>query len=239
MEYTEEQISSCQNGESAEGKLWTLYYSILHTSRMIPWDDAPQQEKLLSVLTEIKRRPDPPAPSNITPALRKDWVWSSEGLWGNLFMLGPCAREMWNQDPEGDGIELRAVLNICGFLARVTAAGLSDFCNYAVWAIRDSLERDTTSFKDLAQSRVWLHLAGEKLCDSVVNPLEKARGSEVDLKARGKQLPWRTEVSGVRWSWWLERFREESQKEQNEPKVREVAEACAKKMEQLNSNKAK
>ncbi|KAI0132098.1 hypothetical protein BJ170DRAFT_612395 [Xylariales sp. AK1849] len=211
---------------STEGQLWELWYAVLHAAKRIPWTDDAQQNKLLDIVKALKARPDPPPPSPMTAPLRRNWIWESRTLWSNLSMLGPSARESWN-DACGYGsgwttTEQHAWTNVNAFVARLTASETSDFENYAVWALRDALEDKTRhgslhhDASDLTQlsllltvASVWIQIAGKHLHDRHFGEKSGQVDLEVDLAAR--------------WNLWHRRFAQEAQNEELSEGVRELA----------------
>ncbi|KAK6085166.1 hypothetical protein SCUP515_00984 [Seiridium cupressi] len=234
------------NLPSAESELWSLWYGILHAAKRIPWTDEAQQNKLLDLVKAIKAGPDPPPPSPMTVALKKNWIWQSGTLWSSLTMLGPSARESWN-DACGYGsgwttTEQHAWTNVNAFVARLTASETSNFEAYAIWALRDALEAEIEhgslhhDASDLTQlgllltvASVWIHVAGKHLYER--HSGEEKSGQvdvEVDLAARGKTLPWAQPTNGpafvdARWDFWRRRFAQEGQNEKLSEEVRELA----------------
>ncbi|KAI1635474.1 hypothetical protein F4809DRAFT_642476 [Biscogniauxia mediterranea] len=170
---------------TTEGQLWDLWYGILHAAKRLPWtsaspsDPAPQ-EKLVSLVRSLKARPDPPAPSPLTVPVRRNWIWQPGTLWSDLVMLGPSAREVWNDScgcgAGWSGVEQRAWTRANAFVARLTALRLADFRSYGAWALSDAFEgpvdgrgshRSTTRPVQLrlcvAVAAAWVLLAGPRM----------------------------------------------------------------------------
>ncbi|KAG4219660.1 hypothetical protein PC116_g31861, partial [Phytophthora cactorum] len=193
---------------TTEGQLWELWYGILHAAKRIPWTDTAQQERLISLVQAINARPDPPPPSPMTKSLQGNWIWQDGKVWSTLSMLGPSAREMWN---EGCGCgagwtipEQHAWTNINAFVARLVSSGTdTGFELYGSWALMNALE-DRPKDKELHSrapaitqatvhitvASVWLRIAGRYMWS-----LRTERGGispdlKVDLNAREKKLPW-------------------------------------------------
>ncbi|TGJ85332.1 hypothetical protein E0Z10_g3466 [Xylaria hypoxylon] len=214
---------------STEGQLWDLWYAVLHAAKRIPWTDSAQQNKLLDLVKAFKARPDPPPPSPMTTPLKRNWIWESGTLWSNLSMLGPSARESWN-DACGYGsgwtnTEQHAWTNVNAFVARLTASETSDFDNYAVGALSGALEdeiqhsslhHDASNLIQLSLlltvASVWIQIAGKHLYERHIGDEESGQVDfEIDLAARGKTLPWNQSVDGpsfsnARWDFWHRRF---------------------------------
>ncbi|KAI0593348.1 hypothetical protein F4775DRAFT_597320 [Biscogniauxia sp. FL1348] len=206
---------------TTEGQLWDLWYGILHAAKRLPWTpvDAPSaQDKLVSLVRGLQSRAEPPAPAPMTAALQRNWIWQPGRLWGPLVMLGPSAREVWN-DACGcgagwSGVERRAWTRVNGFVARLTRAGGlgPDFRSYGAWALADAFEgppldgrgshRSTTRPVQLrlclAVAAAWVLVAGPRMYAArarpepvdVLCPDGSGRPVVVPVDARGKALPW-------------------------------------------------
>ncbi|KAI5925472.1 hypothetical protein F4810DRAFT_52213 [Camillea tinctor] len=244
---------------TTEGQLWELWYSVLHASKRLPWRTppslaSPAQTKLLSLILALRARPDPPSPSPLTVPLQRNWIWQSGRLWSALLMLGPSARESWN-DGCGCGagwsaVEQRAWANVNAFVARLTAARAADFRAYGVWALGDAFEsavdgrgshRSTTRAVQLrlyvTVAAAWVLLAGERMYADRARP-EPADvvGVSVPADAKGKALPWLHKgeeymYCTARWDFWRRRFEREAG---NEAELgEEVRELCARAAETI------
>ncbi|KAI1104870.1 hypothetical protein F4804DRAFT_331852 [Jackrogersella minutella] len=241
---------------STEGQLWELWYAILHAARRIPWTDAAGQERLLALVQALKARADPPLPADATVPLRNHWVWESGALWSEATLLGPSARECWN---DGCGcaagwtpVERRAWANINAFAARLTAAGTADFARYGSWALSAALEcrPGSTASHHLAPpevqstllvtlAAVWVQIAGRRMWGQRADGgVKREAGVEVALGAREKKLPWRARGLGdevmfcsARWEFWRRRFAQEAGNEVLGDEVRGMAGEAAETIE--------
>lgn len=78
------------------------------------------QNKLVDLVAAFKARPNPPKPAATAVSLRNDWLYASGQLWSVLAMLGPSARECWNDSPRvGAGleeVEIQAWENVNAFV---------------------------------------------------------------------------------------------------------------------------
>ncbi|EIW76718.1 hypothetical protein CONPUDRAFT_139443 [Coniophora puteana RWD-64-598 SS2] len=245
---------------STEGGLWELWYAVLHAAKRIPWysprdgegqwegegegegEGQRPQKRLLELVQALKARPNPSPPERMTTALRRDWIWDSGTLWSDLVMLGPSAREAWNDSP-GCGAgwtapEQRAWANVNAFVARLTATATADFRLYAMWALRDALEEDLKPrnlhvaappavrlASNVAAAAAWILVAGDFLYARHADGERYAQEADVSLAARGKQLPWHgdNEISTARWRFWCRRFGQEAQNAELPAEVRELA----------------
>lgn len=229
-------------------QLWILWYSVLHAAKRILWTDEARQEKLLSLVKILKARPDPPLPYSMSVPLKRNWIWASGTLWSSLNMLGPSARESWN-DSCGCGagwtiLEQHAWTNVNAFVARLTVSETSNFVLYGMWALRDALESKPGSSAShhrnaslatqqqllVTVAAVWIRIAGKYMygfrSDKAV-----PKDVEVRLDAREKKLPWwrgeETMFCTARWHFWRRRFEQEAQNEDVSEETRELAEKSA------------
>jgi hypothetical protein len=217
---------------------------VLHAAKRIPWKDEAQQNRLLDLVKALKARPDPPQPSRMTTPLKNNWIWTSGVLWSKLVMLGPSAREAWN-DCCGCGAgwttpEKNAVTNVNAFVARLTASETADFRTFGLWALSDPLEnnieesgqhqnapRKTQLEHLLTVAAVWVQIAGQYLHQCGSNE-DSPEYTEVSLDLRGKSLPWsrvsdEPQFHSARWDYWRRRFDQEAHNEELPKEIRELA----------------
>ncbi|KAI1473912.1 hypothetical protein F4774DRAFT_361718 [Daldinia eschscholtzii] len=238
---------------TTEGQLWELWYGILHAAKRIPWTDTAQQERLISLVQAINARPDPPPPSPMTKPLQGNWIWQDGKVWSTLSMLGPSAREMWN---EGCGCgagwtipEQHAWTNINAFVARLVSSGTdTGFELYGSWALMNALE-DRPKDKELHSrapaitqatvhimvASVWLRIAGRYMWSLRTEGGGISPDLKADLNAREKKLPWyghhiyvgEARHCMARWDFWKRRFEQESENQDLPEEVRELARGSA------------
>lgn len=234
---------------STEGLLWDLWYSILHCAKRTPWRDTAAQNRLLDLVRALKACPDPAPPAQMTKALQNDWIWSSGCLWSELVMLGPAARESWNDTPGcGAGFtlpEIHAWTNVNAFVAVITKEGLDDFSLYGKWAMRDALEdhhEDSSTSRGFATAAmklnayvpaaaVWVLAVGKELCekdDSVPSSPNEGVPSGEGTDA----------IPEDRWRFWKEGFQAMSRREDLSSETREVAAEAFAKMEDIERTAA-
>lgn len=193
QEFPELDDSALENVRSTEGHLWNLWYSVLHVAKRVPWRERAQHERLLDLVKAFKALPDPPQPTPMTVPLSRDWIWSEGTLWSSLLMLGPSARETWNDSPGcGAGFslpEIHAWANVNAFIALVTDKSIADFWLYAIWAMLDALEDDAPRIGGnhhqvtvatkldalLPVAAVWVQIAGKQM-------YEKAQLADADRR---------------------------------------------------------
>ncbi|KAI1506744.1 hypothetical protein F5X99DRAFT_404101 [Biscogniauxia marginata] len=230
---------------STEGQLWELWYGVLHAAKRIPWRDAAQQDKLVSLVRALKSRPDPAPPRPLTVPLGRNWIWERRGaLWSVLLLLGPSARECWN-DACGSGAgwtapERAAWANVNAFAARLAAAGVADLSAYAVWALGDALEAADRAAQlrlqlqtYLTVAAVWVQIAGAYMYGKRPAAGREAdaglgAGVHVGLDAAEEELPWRrgggdeVRFCTARWDFWRRKFDREARNEELSEEVREL-----------------
>ncbi|KAI0135728.1 hypothetical protein F4814DRAFT_34588 [Daldinia grandis] len=240
------------DGESTEGQLWSLWYSILHAAKRIPWTATIEQERLLGLVEALKLRPDPAQPSPMTTPLRRNWIWEDGRLWSTLRLLGASTREAWNDGcgcgAGWTGPEQRAWTSVNGFVARLVASGTSPaLAVYGEWAVGEAVESvprgdglhvrapaSTQAAVRVAVACVWLQIAGRYMWNLRAGEGE-ARGPTVDLGARENKLPWyghktgaeKTRRSEARWDFWRRRLEQEAENGELPGEVRELARGSA------------
>lgn len=241
---------------ATEGQLWNLYYAILHSSKMIPWDDDASHQKLVDLVRKLKARPDPPPPPIMIKALKRDWIWMSGTLWSHLSLFGASARECWNDCP-GCGAgwyppEARAWQRINSFIARITVQEVHNFDLYGIWAIINAVEdtfrkaddaRHTSEAEQveilLATGYTWLLIAGKRLHEQMVDT--DFRPKKLDANKRRDRLRWtedkRDVITPCRWKWWQERFAREAERESNSERGRDLAQKCLALMKEIEGEK--
>ncbi|KAF3056481.1 hypothetical protein GL218_06629 [Daldinia childiae] len=234
---------------NTEGHLWSLWYGILHAAKRIPWTDTVEQERLLALVQALKQRPDPSPPSPMTIPLKRNWIWETDTLWSTLSMLGPSAREAWN-DCCGCGAgwtvpEQHAWTNVNAFVARLVASGASGaLAVYGDWAVGEAVENRPREEGPPARTQmtvritvacVWLQIAGRYMwnlrSDEGVSPDLRV----ADLGARENKLPWYGRKKGaelarrcsVRWDFWRRRLEQEAENGELGEEVRELARGSA------------
>lgn len=240
---------------STEGLLWDFWYGVLHAARRIPWRDGEADHlRLVALVRALKDRPDPPPPKPMTKALRNNWIWASESFWSTLMLLGPSARESWNDFPGcGAGYELpeiHAWTNVNAFIAHLTDLEVADFLLYSVWAMREGLETEPTD-DDRSHHRpataitqqnalvppaaVWILVLGKKLYDLTAADETLEWGN-----ASGGGPLWREHsdaptLTRERWRFWKERLGILRNRETLSQETREIAAEAFRKMEEIEN----
>lgn len=201
---------------STEGHLWDLYYAILMGARKIPWSKTEQQGRLVDLVRGLKARPDPQRPDDPTDSLRNDWIFASGKLWSNLTMLGPSARESWNDMPGcGAGYalpEIHGWQNVNAFVATLSAEKVSDLWLYGIWALRDGLEEinvEKTRAEELhtrvSTAAVWILTVGKAMYERCQ---AGGQAESVPVHTKPSQQPWYCTESWTlaRWNFWRQRL---------------------------------
>lgn len=234
---------------TTEGLLWTLWFAVCDTSRETLWNDDENQSKLVHLVRTIKARPDPPLPENVTIPVRRNWIWSRGTLWSQLSLLGPSARESWNDCP-GGGLgmttsEVDGWTNTNAFFARLTVANIAGYWNYGIWALRDVLEKEPRGDMQGSQAQhidatlpaaaVWIRITGEEA-------YRRARQNERDFDVRYDvnetlNLGWQGhEVwTMARWTFWKEKFRVMDGREKLAEETKRIAAGAADYMQEIEN----
>lgn len=237
-----------KNTLGTEVQLWDLWYSILHAAKRIPWQDEGKQEKLLDLVKALKARPDPPVPEPMTIPLGKNWIWTQGEVWSVTLMLGPSARESWN-DSCGCGAgwttpETAAWTNVNAFVARMVASGVAGmFYLYGEWALSD-LERKWSDQNDHQRSEdgvihetivtiaaLWVIIAAKEIYERRERDGRGVDAYDIGIDKRGQNFPWIRGKHGVtrpRWIWWKRRFEQESEDDSLPQGVRDLVSKAAK-----------
>ncbi|KAF5987246.1 heterokaryon incompatibility protein het-E-1 [Fusarium coicis] len=152
-----EAIKKNEDPSKIEGEFDGLWSSVLSAAEQTPHD---KQGKLVETLHAIKSIPQS------AETAKKVVVWGEEKRWDELPMFGGKAREQLDIAQEKSD---EAFVNINGFFARATAAGVDDLSLFAIWTLREALEDPAadkiseTSPKLLKASSVWFIYAADAL----------------------------------------------------------------------------
>ena len=235
---------------TTEGLLWDLWYSILHVAKQTQYADVASQEKLVDLVDALKAHPNPPPPTHMTKALKNNWIWSSGTVWSTLSMLGPSARECWNDSPGcGSGFsvpEIHAWANLNAFIAAITHRDLADFWIYALWAMREALEdehrnHDSSHVKATAvtmldalvpAAAVWVLVMGQELYmkEDDMAPKSPRHGRP---GAGGELWKGSDGFSRERWRFWRDQFGRLKVREGSRQETRDIADEAFQKMEEI------
>ncbi|KAK0202201.1 hypothetical protein DFS33DRAFT_1265230 [Desarmillaria ectypa] len=216
-------------GDDAEGGLWDLWGTINDKAERTKNDDDIVHGKLVDVVDAIKHQD---SPTNDAGEKSKCWGLT---LWEDLPIFGANMREHWNCDPERTFKRGRWV-NLNAFVARLTAAHVSDFELYAIWQLRDALEEPIEERQGAGGEKVidesfdakipaavqWILYCGELI---YTNEREFETGPSIGDPAKGGEL-WKGGRRGFcqeRWRFWKKRFAELQRYEKLLPETRELA----------------
>lgn len=182
--------------------------------------DSPIQDQLVQLLAAIKTS---------TSLKRGNEYWSS------LEPFGLNVRELWNGELEDNSVEGWTSLN--AFVARVDQLQLSSFDDYAIWAMRSSVEAaapedselDTTD-SYVPPATTWILYGGEKVWERSQAGLEgtpSTRGGPLWTGKRG--------YSVERWLFWKKRFCEVAAMDDLKSGTREMASKANEIMDKISN----
>lgn len=229
-------FDEADSSQSQESFKWDLWFSVLHSSRLIPYHDEAAHEKLVSLVKAIQTLPGPDA-SDL------------EEKWASLPWFGAATRESYNDAPLDDGptLDSAAVLteaaawaNFNYFLARITAAGIHDFAVFhAIWALRAALEADISDLYQfdarVPAASAWILGAGKDIYERKVDLTPKQRNAGNPAKG-GALWEGKAEFSEARWAFWKERFGVVKGLEGLKPETKKAAEEAFAAMEKVESD---
>ncbi|KAF1962889.1 hypothetical protein CC80DRAFT_487334 [Byssothecium circinans] len=213
------------------GYLLDLWYSIIHSSKRIPYHESASHKKLIGLVKAIKEHPEPE---------------SSKGrkIYEELADFSLATAEAYNDSPGcGSGYtspEISAWANFNFFLALVTASSLADRTIYAIYAIRPALEdrhaNDQKGWTELEAhvpaAAAWIFGMGRKLFEKEedLTPTDPNHGNP----ARGGEL-WKggSVFSKERWAFWKKKFGVVVELEGLKEETRRVAEEAREAMERV------
>ncbi|KAF5547572.1 heterokaryon incompatibility protein het-E-1 [Fusarium phyllophilum] len=197
-----EAIKKNEDTAKIEGEFDGLWSSVLSAAEQTPHD---KQGKLVETLHAIKNIPQS------AETAKKVVVWGEEKRWDELPMFGGKAREQLDIAQEKSD---EAFVNINGFFARATAAGVDDLGLFAIWTLREALEDpaadkiSATSPKLLKASSVWFIYAADALAkasqdgEQFDGKVAKPGASLTEFK---DEAGWRG-FNNDRWKVWQDRF---------------------------------
>ncbi|KAG4255781.1 hypothetical protein FPRO03_04729 [Fusarium proliferatum] len=197
-----EAITKNEDTAKIEGEFDSLWSSVLSAAEQTPHD---KQGKLVETLHAIKSIPQS------AETAKKVVVWGEEKRWDELPMFGGKAREQLDIAQEKSD---EAFVNINGFFARATAAGVDDLSLFAIWTLREALEDPAadkiseTSTKLLKASSVWFIYAADALAKASKDGKQfdgKVAKPGASLAEFKDEAGWRG-FNNDRWKVWLDRL---------------------------------
>ncbi|VZH91539.1 unnamed protein product [Fusarium fujikuroi] len=197
-----EAIKKNEDASKIEGEFDSLWSSVLSAAEQTPHD---KQGKLVETLYAIKSIPQS------AETAKKVVVWGEEKRWDELPMFGGKAREQLDIAQEKSD---EAFVNINGFFARATAAGIDDLSLFAIWTLREALEdpagdkTSQTSPKLLKASSVWFIYAADVLAKASKDGKQfdgKVAKPGASLTEFKDEAGWRG-FNNDRWKVWLDRL---------------------------------
>ncbi|KAH7194274.1 hypothetical protein DER44DRAFT_844066 [Fusarium oxysporum] len=195
-----EAIKKNEDASKIEGEFDGLWSSVLSAAEQTPHD---KQGKLVETLHAIKSIPQS------AETAKKVVVWGEEKRWDELPMFGGKAREQLDIEKSDE-----AFVNINGFFARATAAGVDDLSLFAIWTLREALEDPAadkiseTSPKLLKASSVWFIYAANSLAKASKDGKQfdgKVAKPGASLTEFKDEAGWRG-FNNDRWKVWQDRF---------------------------------
>ncbi|KAJ4154439.1 hypothetical protein NW765_015197 [Fusarium oxysporum] len=197
-----EAIKKNEDASKIEGEFDGLWSSVLSAAEQTPHD---KQGKLVETLHAIKSIPQS------AETAKKVVVWGEEKRWDELPMFGGKAREQLDIAQEKSD---EAFVNINGFFARATAAGVDDLSLFAIWTLREAPEDPAadkiseTSPKLLKASSVWFIYAADALAKASKDGKQfdgKVAKPGASLTEFKDEAGWRG-FNNDRWKVWQDRF---------------------------------
>ncbi|EGU81654.1 hypothetical protein FOXB_07851, partial [Fusarium oxysporum f. sp. conglutinans Fo5176] len=195
-----EAIKKNEDASKIEGEFDGLWSSVLSAAEQTPHD---KQGKLVETLHAIKSIPQS------AETAKKVVVWGEEKRWDELPMFGGKAREQLDIEKSDE-----AFVNINGFFARATAAGVDDLSLFAIWTLREALEDPAadkiseTSPKLLKASSVWFIYAVDVLAKASKDGKQfdgKVAKPGASLTEFNDEAGWRG-FNNDRWKVWQDRL---------------------------------
>lgn len=214
-------VSSLELNErriSLENFLWCLWAEMVALIKGISHSH-PWQDRMVPLLSAIKE-----VPRLVTPKmeeLERDWGMD---LWQDLPIFGAEVRESWNQGPWKkirDGTFSYLLYNLFSpdvwaslnaFTARITAASVLNFENYAMWILRHTLEEDRRNEEErikevddnLLAAATWIIYAGRIVYHNAAKDYTDSTETHPShiRYLRNFTKPFSIE----RWNFWKERF---------------------------------
>lgn len=219
-------------GKIDEVDLQDLWNSIFHTVKRIPYRNTESHSKLIELLKTIKKHPEP------EPA-REEPIYSS------LSGFSMASREAYNDSPESESgvstAEINAWANLNYFLARVTAAEISDMSLYAIFMMREALEQKS---EDVSPSHYDAHVPAAAMWVFGLDRKLYEREEDMSPKTPNQGNPARggalwtggSEFSKARWTFWKKRFGEVSEDNEVSNETRSVAKEAAEAMRHVETS---
>ena len=184
--------------------LMDLWYSVLHSSKRIPYDNLETHTKLVNLVKALQQHSEPTAIDD-------------QSIYASLSGLSMAEREVYNDGPSHEKsssrIEVYAWANYNYFLARLASAGIGDQWIFAIWSMRQALEitpdGNASDWYDtyIPAAATWVFGLGEKLYEKEQNLTPKNRNE--GNPAKGGDL-WKggSVFSNERYAFWRKRFGE-------------------------------
>ena len=224
-----------------------LWITILHVARQTPVSH-PWQDKLVKLVAAIKGMP---VPDNSNPALVNfEQVWGAQ-TWARLPLFGMQVRESWNNGPwtrwpenlppplpAWTSYPQHEWADLNAFVARLTAASVSNFDTLASWILRHTLEEERYAQEineNLPAAASWIMQAGLMLYSNAAR--EDTAPPEVYQSQQVVYLRKFTKrFCEERWAYWKERFAIFCEDTSLGSEARSSAKDAVKHMEKIKEN---
>ena len=212
----------------------SLWYSMIHSAKRLPFRDTNGLNKLITLMKTIK--------ASFPPPTAKD-----SDMYTCLRHFGMAARESMNDSPGGGcgymTQEVHAYANMLYFYALITRENIRNFWIYCIWEMRNALEtpheddangtaiQKYNSF--IPSAAVWIFSMGKQVYDREQD-LTPKKANEGDPGSGGPLWKGRAEFSKQRWALWKKRFVELAEREGLTEEVRGIAKEAAEKMDGID-----
>ncbi|KAF7590279.1 hypothetical protein BBP40_003016 [Aspergillus hancockii] len=215
-------LLSGPDAENLENFVWEFWVIFINIAKQIPCD-SPSQDRLVELVKALSEIP----PTTIQ-------IWGNDTrLWADLPLLGPNMREAWNPPTPNDSKEVaQGWINLNSFAARLLTLDATSWKLFAVWALRDALEEESSGSKlecDVVVAREWFKHGGPILREQVTANDDK----EDRMMAGGTLYQGPAKVSLERWVFWKERLNKICEQG---GEVGQVASAAKVTMDQVEGN---
>ncbi|KAG8165961.1 hypothetical protein KVR01_004513 [Diaporthe batatas] len=208
-----------QDGENAEEPvsfLLEFWETLVCIARQIPYDH-PSQERMVKLMASLDE-----LSSQSTEAASN----GSGSIWRYFNELSNVLDDTWNEPTEmEDSFEpFQEWVNLNSFVARLFGDGLIDWDNYACWTLRDSLEAQDATTKDLRESRLaaatqWFTHAALALFKVM---REKTATESNHMYLRSPVFSGDKVISLERWNFWKEQLQKVQGKDTG-PEQKQIA----------------
>lgn len=192
--------------EEVDNFVWDTWGNFFQIAQQIP-SESVAQCKLARVLRELSLLPD-----------------GGSAGWQQLPQLGWVLRDWFNFTPAKKDVDsehadaiLQSWVNVNAFWARLGGTGVHSTVDFAIWALRSTLEdQDAPDVPKLLDNRVltaaqYVEYEGHILHQQLALGW-KPRDNEAQMYKGGPLFDGESGLSHARWEFWIVRFRELAEK---------------------------